>query len=85
VPCRSLGSREQLEAQVRLFADDHPGEAPRPLLLGRALQPPSPQSPHYELFVLTPDRILPPNCKPITPANNASVTEKSTPKKLQYR
>jgi len=40
---------------------------------------------HYELFVLTPERILPPNCKPIAPANNASVTEKRTPKMLQYR
>jgi pyridoxamine 5'-phosphate oxidase len=27
---RPLGSREQLEAQVRQFAEDHPGEVPRP-------------------------------------------------------
>jgi pyridoxamine 5'-phosphate oxidase len=27
---RPLGSREQLEAQVRQFAEEHPGEVPRP-------------------------------------------------------
>jgi pyridoxamine 5'-phosphate oxidase len=27
---RPLGSREQLESQVRRFAEDHPGEVPRP-------------------------------------------------------
>ena len=40
---RPLASREELEAQVRLFAQQHPGEVPRP--------------PHWKGFCLHPERI----------------------------